>query len=101
MPLDQRFMNMVSVDYETGCWLWTGSKNQKGYGCIAFNGKNVKAHKLSFEKFYHAVPSELTLDHVCRHRACVQSGASQAVDKPRQHNGWRGNRPSERCKNTL
>jgi|GEM_PF-3026101 len=38
------------VDKSAGpdaCWPWVGSKNNKGYGLFYFQGKNLKAHRVS------------------------------------------------------
>ena len=35
----------------TGCWDWSGDKNQKGYGRLFFDGKKQSAHRVSFEVF--------------------------------------------------
>ena len=63
-----RFMNKVKKT--DNCWLWTAAKSN-GYGDFGFNGKLVKAHRFSYELFKGDIPEGLTIDHLCRNRACV------------------------------
>jgi hypothetical protein len=64
------------VDRESGgCWLWTGQKYQ-GYGRMRLpGGKMVQSHRFSYclhhKMQMHELPPELSLDHRCRNRACV------------------------------
>lgn len=56
----------------TGCWIWCGTLNKKGYGTIYINGKPVRAHRYSWEKKFGPVPEGLVLDHfVCDNPRCV------------------------------
>lgn len=54
-----------------GCWQWTGSLVQKGYGALRDAGVNCRAHRWSYEHFVGPIPDGLTLDHLCRNRGCV------------------------------
>lgn len=67
-----RFWNRVSIDDPNGCWLWTGKKCKAGYGdfCAAHKIR-VKAHRFAYKNIHGSIPHGLTLDHLCRNRACV------------------------------
>lgn len=52
---------------ESGCWLWIGPLNNKGYG--TFNRKY--AHRVFYEQYKGPIPNDLELDHLCRNTACV------------------------------
>ncbi len=65
----EQFMQRVEVG--PGCWNWKGYKNRKGYGRIRWSGRDLPAHRLSYEFHVGAVPSGLTLDHLCRNTGCV------------------------------
>lgn len=58
-------------DPKTGCWNWTASKNNKGYGVKQYAGKIHLVHRLS-AKFYLGLSLDSTLDvlHKCDNRAC-------------------------------
>jgi hypothetical protein len=56
---------------ESGCWVWVGAVNNKGYGLTWFRRKITTAHRAYFIIAYGAVPTGLTLDHLCRNTRCV------------------------------
>lgn len=56
---------------ESGCWEWTGWKNQYGYGRFSINGKSVSAHRHAYELRNGPIPDGLQLDHLCRNTLCV------------------------------
>lgn len=65
------------TDAKLGCWLWIKSfRNDCGYGQIGFweDGRNftLYAHRVSYEQFVGPIPEGLTLDHLCRNRACIR-----------------------------
>lgn len=69
----QRFWRMVDLD-ETGCWIWTGRVNPKGYGQFRPGGRGTsvaQAHRWAFELFVGSIPDGLHIDHLCRVKACV------------------------------
>lgn len=57
------------------CWKWIGSVNVYGYGRLTKRKnkilKTFMAHRLIFEMYEGKIPKGLTLDHLCRNRACV------------------------------
>ena len=65
---EERFWGKV-VKQEDGCWKWIGCLDD-GYGRF-WDGRLVRAHRLAFEWIKKAIPKEMTLDHLCRNRACV------------------------------
>jgi len=64
----ERFWKFVR--FTPGCWEWRGSRNHRGYGLFSVAGKLVTAHRLSYEIHVGHIPDGLTLDHLCRNRAC-------------------------------
>jgi hypothetical protein len=69
----KRFLPKVEIP-EEGCWEWTASKNQKGYGKLNSGGRNavpLYAHRASYEHFVGPIPGGMQIDHLCRNRACV------------------------------
>lgn len=61
----------AKVEKTGTCWLWRGQVTDEGYGITSFGGKNHKAHRISWEMAKGPIPDGLTLDHLCRVRACV------------------------------
>ncbi len=61
--------------YETPCWIWQRTINPKGYGMVSITDhgaqKSYRAHRFVYEMHNGPIPEGLTLDHLCRVRACV------------------------------
>lgn len=54
------------------CWVWTGSKNNKGYGQVMIGGKHWTTHRLSHHIYKGPIPDGLVVRHQCDNRACVR-----------------------------
>lgn len=56
------------------CWLWKAGKTGSGYGMVFSrrHGRQVKAHRLSFEIHNGAIPDGMAVCHKCDNRACVR-----------------------------
>lgn len=68
--------NRVSIDQNSGCWLWQKYKNEAGYGLIGDNNFSeqhgtIIAHRLSFIAFKGHIEDGLFVRHQCRNRHCV------------------------------
>ena len=49
-----------------GCWLWTGGKDPKGYGVLAFEtGKLTRAHRVAYQLMRGDIPAGLFVLHDC------------------------------------
>jgi hypothetical protein len=70
VPLSDRFW--PKVEKTDVCWNWVGSKNNKGYGWIRSNGKNVTAHRASWELHYGEISPGDQVLHRCDNPACVR-----------------------------
>ena len=62
------------VGAESGCYLWTGSKNQSGYGTAKYRGKSIRAHQLSYIINVGPIPTGMYVLHRCDNRLCVNPG---------------------------
>lgn len=77
IPVAERFWKYVVPEPNSGCWLWDGGYNSKGYGrlyvgsVVDSTARQALAHKLAFEMYRGEVPEGLELDHLCRVTACV------------------------------
>jgi hypothetical protein len=67
------------VDDATGCWIWLKGKATDGYGQTWQHGRNIRAHRLYYERFKGSIPSGLVLDHLCRVKLCVNPDHLEAV----------------------
>lgn len=70
----KRFLSFVQ-QAESGCLLWTGHRNAKGYGIFylskQFDCRPVLAHRVAWVIAGNVLLPELVLDHTCRVHACV------------------------------
>lgn len=76
--LPPRFWAKVQID-SAGCWLWTACKVRAGYGHFRYEGKPRSAHRVAYVALVGAIPSDLTLDHLCRVRNCVNPNHLEPV----------------------
>lgn len=105
MTLRDRFeMKYIPVT-ESGCWLWTASTDQHGYGRIGVDRKNRQAHRVAWELYKGRIPSNTnaatradihTIDHLCRVRSCVNPDHLEVVTlaenvkrSPKELHMWR------------
>lgn len=61
----------------TGCWLWQGFTNAKGYGVIGIGSRldgtyrpGRPAHRVAYEEMVGPIPEDLTIDHLCEVKNC-------------------------------
>lgn len=69
------FEKHIHPEPNTGCWLWGGYVNKKGYGLFMIHlnyiWKNMKAHRMAYALYVGELKPGLTIDHLCRTRCCV------------------------------
>src|SRR5271154_215779 len=73
MTLAERLFDRTERITESGCWIWLGYTNSKGYGFIGHHHstKEVMVHRASWEYFFGAVPDGLHVLHRCDVPSCV------------------------------
>lgn len=76
---NERFWQKVDKSDPSGCWLWTGTLCDRGYGSMWKSGRPRRAHRISFELANGAIPAGLVIDHKCRVPSCVNPDHLQAV----------------------
>lgn len=67
---EKRFFDRVEKQ-ANGCWLWTGNKNNYGYGFIWINGKDITTHRFAYQHFIGPIPKGLLVRHRCDTPSCV------------------------------
>lgn len=71
--LEHRLFSKVEKTPE--CWVWTGSKDRKGYGRLVVNeaGRAVPrlAHRLSYQLLVGPIPDKMFVCHRCDNPSCV------------------------------
>lgn len=66
-----KFDEKVEPDPFGGCWLWSGAQNSEGYGHLQFQGKDWRAHRLSFIRHKGQIPEGKIVRHKCDVPSCV------------------------------
>jgi hypothetical protein len=66
----ERFEQYVYPDPNSGCFIWAGSWNEKGYGQFILGGKRLKVHRAAWVLSGRVLP-ETPLLHKCDTPCCV------------------------------
>lgn len=72
--LENRFWRQVDKKSDNECWIWSGTKNKKGYGCIIKDDGSRKrhlAHRASYIINKGEIPDGLYVLHSCDNPSCV------------------------------
>lgn len=64
---EERFLANVERR-DDGCWVWTGYRDEDGYGRFLFGLDRRSAHRWSYEHFVGSIPEGMHLDHLCHSR---------------------------------
>lgn len=78
MTAHERFLSNVDRR-PNGCWQWTGTLDQRGYGKLTVDGAPRAAHRLSYSFAKGPIPDGLVIDHLCRNPGCVNPDHLEAV----------------------
>lgn len=70
----ERFQSKIQKgDSENSCWIWLGAKHIRGYGYFGVShGKNVYAHRFSYEISHGPIPDGMCIMHKCDNPSCVR-----------------------------
>ncbi len=67
------------IQITDSCWLFTGCKDQRGYGMIYFGDRQMRAHRAVWQAINGPVRPGLCLDHLCRVRNCINPAHLEPV----------------------
>lgn len=56
---------------DAGCWIWQAAKDKDGYGKVRYQGKDYRAHRLSYQMHTGVNPKEMLVLHKCDTPSCV------------------------------
>lgn len=66
----EKFKSNHTVSH-TGCWEWSGSKNQDGYGRVRWNSRLESAHRVSYELYKGTYEKTKHICHTCDNPSCI------------------------------
>lgn len=87
VPARKRFFEKIAVRAQEGsivptaCWIWTGHIDKRGYGRLRDGARCALAHRLSYQFLVGPLLPHLTIDHLCRNRACVNPSHLEQVSQ--------------------
>ena len=77
----ERFWAKVDRDDPAGCWLWTAGATGRGYGAFKFDDRQEPAHRIAYRLMVGPIADDMTLDHLCRVRRCVNPAHLEVVSR--------------------
>lgn len=86
-PAKKRFISKIHfIDSLDNCWIWGGSfggfdnDEKHCYGRFWFRGKNVMAHRFSYEFLGdYEIPQDYVIHHLCKNPKCVNPNHLEAI----------------------
>jgi hypothetical protein len=76
------------VQKTNGCWIWTGSKKEDGYGFFCYQGRTTRAHRVALILSGVDVPEYdggsgkgIVVDHICKNVSCVRPSHLRLVEQ--------------------
>jgi hypothetical protein len=90
-----RLISKTAFNTETGCWEWTASRTNGGYGAVRMPGIANVAHRALYILLVGEVPDDLPLDHLCRNKLCVNPDHLEPVTQ--QENNRRAGAARTHC----
>lgn len=99
--LPARIAAKITIEPNTGCWLWLGYVDGAGYGQVRHEGRTTCAHLAVYRELRGEHSTE-DLDHRCRVRSCVNPEHLEPVshrENMRRGSGFAGeNARKTHCK---
>jgi hypothetical protein len=71
LTLAELFWLKVDKSHPSGCWQWTASRKERGYGQFMHHGKMYRAHRLAWILTNGQPPADKELAHSCHNKLCV------------------------------
>lgn len=67
----EKFFALAHPEPNSGCWLWRGVVDRKGYGRIKVDGRRVSATRIALAMIGIEVPKNMLVCHRCDVPGCV------------------------------
>lgn len=67
---EEAFLHDIKPD--GNCMVWTGGKDQDGYGTIRANGRTYRVHRYAWERENGPIPEGMFIDHICHNPSCAK-----------------------------
>ena len=101
----RRFWSRLIPEPNTGCWLWSGTRDQCGYGLARLDGLSWRAHRLAWFLTQGAIQKPMNVLHRCDTPACANpehlflgDHSANMRDMVRKGRHWTSVRPHRRAR---
>jgi len=75
MDVKSKLLFLIQVaqgPLSTDCWIWLGSRNNGGYGYMAYNGWSEGVHRISWIIHRGPIPLGMWICHHCDQPGCLR-----------------------------
>lgn len=72
VPVAARLAANSVPESNTGCVLWLGSVDRRGYGRMSANGRLTRTHRLAWAETFGPIPSDKWVLHKCDQPSCIR-----------------------------
>lgn len=99
----EKILDQIVIE-DNGCYVFSGPKDDGGYGRVGYKRRLVRVHRLLYEELVGPVPEGLELDRLCRNHACANPDHLEPVThKENMARGlvaavWEATRQKTHCK---
>lgn len=69
--VSERLLKCAKV-MPNGCWEWSGTRNDAGYGRLWINGRSEQAHRVAFRMAKGEIPEGMLVCHKCDNPPCIR-----------------------------
>lgn len=63
---------LIRAEPASDCLIWTGWKNDDGYGYVRFEGRDQPVHRVAYLLAVGPIPAGHEVDHLCQRRDCLR-----------------------------
>lgn len=92
LHLKSKIQERLSIGGFDSCWEWKGTLNHDGYGIVFDGGKGRRVSRVMWVLHRGSLDGDITIDHLCRNRACANPRHLQPVSN--KENTLRGFGPT-------
>lgn len=93
MNIEQIFDKSIP-EPNSGCWLWSGAQDNRGYGRVTIKTKHHRTHRLAYEIVNGQIPNGMHVCHKCDVTSCsnpqhlfIGTPSENAIDMIKKNRG--------------